>query len=80
MVCSASKTKLLVAATKELRDSKLNGVELLVKVDGKNIWKSDPEKLLGITMSKNMSWNVFLYGNKDAGANRSEGLMSQLSK
>ena len=81
MVCSASKTKLLVVSTKELRDSKLQGVDVSVKVDDKFIHESSHEKLLGITMSNNMSWNVFLYGSKnDAGTYRSEGLMSQLSK
>ena len=59
----------------------MQGVDVSVKVDDKFIHESSHEKLLGITMSNNMSWNVFLYGSKnDAGTYRSEGLMSQLSK
>ena len=56
MVCSASKTKLLIVATPELRESKLHGEVVSVRVGGKVISESSHEKLLGITMSNNMAW------------------------
>ena len=78
MVCSNSKTKLLVIATNELRESKLHGRSLVIKVGDQYIQESDNEKLLGVRMSHCMSWNAFLYGNGVAG--KSGGLLSQLSQ
>ena len=80
MVCSAAKTKLLIVSTNELRASKLQETTLSVKVGDNFISESKNEKLLGITMANDMSWNTFLYGNKESGANRSVGLLSQLSQ
>ena len=74
MVCSSSKTKLLVVSTKELRHSKLQGRVLTVKVGEQDIEESQSEKLLGITISNNLSWNSFLYGSNNV------GLLSQLSQ
>ena len=79
MVCSALKTKLLVSSTKELRESKLSGGNILILVGGQIISESPQEKLLGITMSNDLSWNSYLYGCKEAGGN-TIGLVSQLSK
>ena len=72
MACSASKTKLLIVSTKELRVSKLQESVLSLKVDDKNIVESQNERLLGITMSNDMSWHSLLYGDN--------GLLSQLSQ
>ena len=79
MVCSAAKTKLMVVATQELRSSKLQGVGVSVNVGNKTIHESCHEKLLGITMSNNMSWGAYLYGTRET-SNKHEGLLSQLSK
>ena len=67
IICSAAKTKLLVVCTKELRDSKIGNRELQVRVGNQIIKESTNERLLGVTMSNNMSWNVFLHGNKLTG-------------
>ena len=80
MICSAAKTKLLVVGTKELRDSKIGGRELQVRVGSQTIKESTSEKLLGITMSNNMSWNTFLHGNKLTGAEKEIGLVKKLSQ
>ena len=77
MVCSNAKTKLLVISTNELRESKLLGRSLVVKVGDQYIYESHNEKLLGISMS---SWNTYLYGNGEAGASKSVDLLSQLSQ
>ena len=80
MVCSPSKTKLLVVSTKELRESKLLGSELTVKMGNNIITESREENMLGITMSNNMTWNSFIYGNKETGAEKTVGLLSKLSQ
>ena len=74
MVCSASKTKLLIVSTKELRESKMPGRVLSVTVGDQIIQETCTEKLLGITMCNNMSWGAYLYGTN------SEGLLNQLSQ
>ena len=79
MVCSALKTKLLVSSTRELRESKLQARNISIVVGGQTISESPQEKLLGITMSNDLSWNTFLYGSKEAGG-ETTGLLSQLSK
>ena len=80
MVCSSSKTKLLVVCTKELRDSKLLGRDLTVNVADNIVTESKEENLLGIMMSSNMTWNSFLYGNKETGAGKAVGLIYKLSQ
>ena len=69
----------MVVATQELRSSKLQGVGVSVNVGNKTIHESCHEKLLGITMSNNMSWGAYLYGTRET-SNKHEGLLSQLSK
>ena len=59
MVCSALKTKLLVASTRELRESKLQARNISIMVEGQTISESPQEKLLGITMSNDLSWNTW---------------------
>ena len=79
MVCSASKTKLLILSTKELRESKLSGRTLSINVGDKRVTESSDEKLLGITMSNDLSRNAYLYGTKDE-LGKTSGLLNQLSK
>ena len=80
MICSAAKTKLLMVCTKELRNSKIGDRELQVRVGSQTIKESNSEKLLGITMSNNMSWNTFLHGNKLSGTEKEVGLLQKLSQ
>lgn len=79
MVCSASKTKLLILSTKELRESKLLGRTLSINVGDKRVTESSDEKLLGITMSNDLSRNAYLYGTKNE-LGKTSGLLNQLSK
>jgi hypothetical protein len=82
MLCSGNKTKLLIVCTKETRESKINSVgkQFRAEVCVKLIEETSDEKLLGIIMGRNMTWNTHLYGNKKTGKNKIQGLVPQLSQ
>ena len=44
------------------------------------IEETSDEKLLGVIMSRNMTWNTHLYGNKKTGKDNIQGLVPQLSQ
>ena len=77
MVCSGSKTKLMVVGTKELRQSKLvkNNTQSEIIVDGCIVTESESEKLLDMIMNNTMTWHHHLYGNKEH-----SGLIDKLSQ
>ena len=76
MICSGSKTKLMIVATKELHQSKRTAIDSPVEiiVDGCRVVESRSEKLLGIVMNNTMTWESHLYGN-----DIDKGLISKLS-
>ena len=53
LMCSGSKTKLLVVGTKELRKTKLTNQDKVIKieVDGHKVIESDSERLLGVIIN-----------------------------
>ena len=63
-----------------MRDSRLADRKLQVRVGNQTIEESNNEKLLGITMSNNMTWHSLLYGNKLTGSEKEIGLLKQLSQ
>ena len=73
LVCSGSKTKLLIVSTKELRRSKLNDKIIAVNVAGHRVEESNSERLLGLTVNNSMTWESHLYGD---GVNK--GLVQKL--
>ena len=77
LVCSGSKTKLLVIGTKELRNSKLISQEKVIKIDvaGHEVIESTSERLLGLIINNTMTWEHHLYGNQEH-----KGLISKLSQ
>ena len=77
MVCSGSKTKLLIVGTKELRRTKLTNQDITIKinVDGHQVEESESERLLGIIINNRMTWEHHLYGNDD-----NKGLIPKLSQ
>ena len=77
LVCSGSKTKLLVIGTRELRRKRLESqnVKLQVNVAGHRIEESSSEKLLGLIINNTMTWQDHLHGNKE-----NKGLLSKLSQ
>jgi hypothetical protein len=77
LVCSGSKTKLLVIGTKELRNCKLISQEKVIKIDvaGHEVIESTSERLLGLIINNTMTWEHHLYGNQEH-----KGLISKLSQ
>ena len=62
LVCSGSKTKLLIVGTKELRKSKLDNTKLEIEVDGHKVVESQSERLLGLIINNTMTWENHLHG------------------
>ena len=77
LVCSGSKTKLLIIGTKELRMSKLVSKNKVLKIDvaGHEVTESTSERLLGVIINNTMTWEHHLYGNEE-----NKGLLSKLSQ
>ena len=67
-------------STKGLKLSKLGDRVLKVKVGENEVEDSSDEKLLGILMSNNYSWNSYLYGNHLKGKDKVTGLIPKLSQ
>ena len=77
MVCSGKKTKLLIVGTKEMRKSKLEDYNIIIKinVDGHEVVESESERLLGVLINNKMTWEHHLYGNDEH-----KGLIPKLSQ
>ena len=77
LVCSGSKTKLLIVGTKELRRSKLQNPNKVIEidVDGHRVRESESERLLGLIVNNTMTWENHLYGNEEH-----KGLITKLSQ
>ena len=77
LVCSGSKTKLLVVGTKELRKSKLTSTnrKFEIEVDGHKVVESQSERLLGLIINNTMTWENHLHGNHE-----NKGLIPKLSQ
>ena len=82
MVCSGSKTKLLLIGTQQLKQSKLNPVspKIEINVCGETVRDSKSERLLGLTVNNTMTWSEYLYGEKWRTENNSTGLIPQLNQ
>ena len=77
LVCSGSKTKLLVIGTREMRQSRLlnNNLRLTITVAGHQVEETESERLLGLIVNNTMTWHNHLYGNEEHA-----GLISKLSQ
>ena len=77
LVCSGSKTKLLVVGTKELRKSRIvdKNMRIEIEVDGHKVTDSQSERLLGLVINSTMTWKDHLYGNEEH-----KGLIPKLSQ
>ena len=76
MVCSGTKTKLMIIGTKELRQVKLanQSYPIEILVNGSRVTESSSERLLGMVMNNNLTWESHLYGNTET-----KGLVEKLS-
>ena len=63
LVCSGSKTKLLVIGTKEIRKSKLVSQNKVIKISvaGHEVVESTSERLLGLIINNTMTWEHHLF-------------------
>ena len=77
LICSGSKTKLIIAGTKELRKSKLLSKNKVIKINvaGHEVTESESERLLGLIVNNTMTWENQLYGNTEH-----RGLVGKLSQ
>ena len=77
LVCSGSKTKLLIIGTRELRKSRLENHNKVIEivVDGHRVKETKSERLLGMIVNNTMTWKDHLYGNSDH-----KGLIPKLSQ
>ena len=67
LVCSGSKTKLLVIGTREMRQSKLvsTNTKIVINVGGHQVEESQSERLLGLVVNNTMTWYNHLHGNDE---------------
>ena len=83
MVCSGSKTKLLVIGTAQMRRSQLrdnNNINFEINVCGTTIRDTKSERLLGLTVNNEMTWTEFLHGEKWRTEENCVGLIPQLNQ
>ena len=66
-VCRGNTTKLLFIGTKELRKSRLEIRNKVIKIDvaGHRVKETKIERLLGLIVNNTMTWKDHLYGNKE---------------
>ena len=80
MVCSGSKTKLMVIGTSQLRKNLMAGINISVNVCGSNIRDSISEPLLGLIVNNELTWSSYLHGETWRTGGNHIGLVSQLSQ
>ena len=80
MVCSGEKTKLLLMGTPQLKRHRIQDQGISVAICGKIVKPSKSEKLLGLIVNDQMTWNEYLYGECWRQTDNAKGLIMQLSK
>ena len=80
MVCSGSKTKLLILGTVQLRRSLLNNGNISIDVCGNRVQDSKSERLLGLTVNNQLTWSEYLYGEQWREKDNAIGLIPQLNQ
>ena len=81
MCVAGQKSKFMIIGTREMRRRKCDG-GLSIWVDGKQIFETQSEKLLGVVINNSMTWKEHLYGESwhQNPSDNSQGLISQLSQ
>jgi hypothetical protein len=80
MVCSSSKTKLLVIGTAQLRNSLMNNTNMEISVCNTIVHDTQSERLLGLTVNNRMTWSDYLYGEQWRTEDNCVGLIPQLNQ
>ena len=82
MVCSGSKTKLMVIGTSQLRNIRIDRANpnIEINVCGTIVKDTKSERLLGLTVNNTMTWSEYLYGEKWRSEGNCVGLIPQLNQ
>ena len=80
MVCSGEKTKLLLMSTPQLKGHRIQDQGISVAICCKIVKPSKSEKLLGLIVNDQMTWNEYLYGECWRQTDNAKGLIMQLSQ
>lgn len=78
MSTSPSKSKLLITMTKELRAMRHNNLDITIKIHYLTIKPTYSEKLLGILVNQDMTWNTHLWGESWREEKNQPGLIQTL--
>ena len=78
MVLAPKKTKLVLSTTPELRAARYSNLNLTIKVGGMTIYPTCSEKLLGVIISSDMSWDKHLWGETWRDSKNWPGVIPQL--
>ena len=80
MSTSPSKSKLLIIMTKELRAMRHPNLDFTIKIHDLTIKPSYSEKLLGVLVNQDMTWNTHLWGESWREEKNNPGLIPTLLK
>ena len=78
MIISPEKSKLIVSMTRELRAARHPNINISININGTVIPATPSEKLLGITISQDMTWGPYLWGETWRNENNHKGLIPAL--
>ena len=78
MIISPDKSKLIVSMTRELRAARHPNLAITININGTVIPATPSEKLLGITISQDMTWGPYLWGETWRNEKNEKGLIPSL--
>lgn len=78
MIVEPTKSKLIVSITKELRSRRWENIDLTIRLIDHIIKPTSSEKLLGIIISEDMPWNLYIWGEKWRDKGNRTGVIPQL--
>ena len=80
MVIAPTKTKLIVTANQHLRQARAQGVNFTVQVLGKTIHATPSERVLGMTVSQDLTWLPHFWGESWREKGNITGVIPELIK
>ena len=80
MVIAPTKTKLIVTATDKLRAERLTNINLSITLGGQRIQATPSERLLGVTISEDLTWTPHLWGEAWRESGNIPGVIPELLK
>ena len=80
MVISPAKSKLLIMATRQLRMARSHVMNMTITLSGQYLKPTPSEKLLGVIISKDMTWYAHYWGEKWREKDNVTGVIPELLK